>query len=114
MKPLLCISILFLSNSLQTDVIILQHSKCFEKYFQQVFNINRNYENSIQACYDEDNINRRPPQHLEPDAEIERYNNTLRESCSNFTACNLMTPSEEFFHCQSETVSYFLNEIELI
>ncbi|XP_065354838.1 uncharacterized protein LOC135949261 [Calliphora vicina] len=115
--PNICIYFIcfvYLSRSLRTDGDLLQQPGCVKKYLKQLIQINRNYTDSLEACNDEDNIDRRPPLDIDPEAEIEKHKQTSQETCSDLTACNLITDAHEFFHCHSKTAATNTNKFVIM
>lgn len=93
------------SSSLKNEIEISHNFNCLKDYTEKVHDINRNYEKSLDDCYDEDNINRRPPEDLNLEAEISNHLQTSTETCNNMSVCNVATDVNEFFDCHAKTVS---------
>lgn len=94
------------SSSLKTTNDYSQHLNCLKDYNEKVHEINGNYELALDDCYDEDNINRRPPEDLNLELEIAKHIETSMETCNNISVCNLATDINEFFNCHAKTVSF--------
>ncbi|XP_037817337.1 uncharacterized protein LOC119607473 [Lucilia sericata] len=104
------ICLVYFSNSLKINKGFLHQPSCLRVYLLQLIEINGIYAYSLEACYDEDNINRRPPIGLDPEFELEQHKTTSQETCFDLTACNLITDTHDFFYCHSKTAATNTNK----
>lgn len=96
--------LLIIQSLIRADDVFSSDVKCFGKYLQQLNYVNNKFAASIEACEEEDNENRFPPQALDPEIEKEKLELLSKETCSDLTACNSHQNSREFFDCHSKIV----------
>ncbi|TMW52708.1 hypothetical protein DOY81_002231 [Sarcophaga bullata] len=102
--------LLIIQSLILADNVFSSEVKCFENYIHQLNYVNKKFVASLEACEEENNENRFPPQAFDPETEKKKLEMLSKETCSDLTACNSHQNSREFFNCHSKISAININK----